>query len=379
VSGTNYTARITTGAKDLAGNALAADKVWSFTGATTDVTAPTVTFTTPADGDIGVILGKKIYATFDEAMDPATIDATTFTLALTATPAVHLAGTVSYIGMSAIFTPNALLTTTANYTATITTGAKDLGGNPLVVPAVGLGVKPNPWTFTTTATPGAGPVDLGTAADFAILTKTGITNVPPSVITLGNVGTSPISGAAIAGLTCAEVNAGAGIIYTVDNGTGPAPCSIWDATRLTTAVSDMETAYTAAAGRTGPDGTELYAGNLTGQTIPPGLYKWGTGVSVDAAGTVTLAGNATDVWIFQISGDITMNSGSSVALTGGAVPKNVFWQVGGPTGVFFNTGVAFQGIVLAQKAINLTTGATVNGRLLSQTEVTLQSNTITAP
>ena len=99
-------------------------------------------------------------------------------------------------------------------------------------------------SFTTGAVRAAGPapVNLGTSGNYVILSKSGITDVPASAVT-GDVGTSPITGAAITGLTCTEVT---GTIYTVD-AAGPAPCSVMHPTRLTKAVSDMEAAYTDAA------------------------------------------------------------------------------------------------------------------------------------
>ncbi|MDB6076148.1 MAG: hypothetical protein JWO89_3788, partial [Verrucomicrobiaceae bacterium] len=116
------------------------------------------------------------------------------------------------------------------------------------------------------ASKGPLPVALGLAGDFVILSKSGITDVASSAIT-GDIGTSPITGAAI-GVTCAEVT---GNIYTVD-ATGPA-CRIQDENKLTVAVGDMQTAYTDAAGRTLPDFTELGAGDISGMTLVPGLYK----------------------------------------------------------------------------------------------------------
>ncbi len=195
--------------------------------------------------------------------------------------------------------------------------------------------------------------------------------IPTSAIT-GNIGTSPITGAAIAGLGCPEVT---GTIYTVD-AAGPA-CRVTDPSSLTTNVGDMEIAYTDAAGRTTPDATELGAGEIGGLTIVPGLYKWSSGVLITT--DVTLSGGANDVWIFQIAGDITQANGKNVNLIGGAQAKNVFWQVGGGTGVAIGTTARFEGTILAVKAINLNTGATVNGRLLAQTEVTLQQNTVVKP
>jgi len=143
------------------------------------------------------------------------------------------------------------------------------------------------------------------------------------------------------------------------------------------AVLDMGLAYTDAAGRTTPDFTELHAGDLSGKTLVPGLYKWGTNVLINT--DVTLSGGENDVWIFQVANNVTLASAKSVILEGGALAKNVFWQVGGGVGVALGTNSTFNGIVLAEKGITVNTGATVNGRLLSQTAVTLDQNTVTQP
>jgi hypothetical protein len=213
------------------------------------------------------------------------------------------------------------------------------------------------------------PVDLGTAGTFAILTKTGVTNVPASAIT-GDVGTSPITGAALL-LPCGEVS---GKVYTVD-AAGPLPCVITDATFLTGAVSDMEFAYDDAAGRSSPDFTELGAGEIGGLTLSPGLYKWGTDVLITS--DVTLSGGPNDVWIFQVAGRLNQANATRVTLAGGARPKNIFWQVAGA--VTLGTTAHFEGIVLAKTMIAVNTGASVNGRLLAQTAVTLQMNAVTQP
>jgi hypothetical protein len=214
------------------------------------------------------------------------------------------------------------------------------------------------------------PVKLGSAMTFALLSKTGITNVYASVIT-GDVGASPITGAAI-GLSCGEI--AAGILYTVDYA-GPLPCSVTAATLLTAAVSDMEAAYTDAAGRVLPDFTELGSGEIGGKTLVPGLYKWGTDVKIST--DVTLAGGPTDVWIFQVAGGIHQASATRVTLTGGALAKNVFWQAAGAVSI--GTTAHFQGVMLAKTMVAVKTGASVNGRLLAQTAVTLEKNTITQP
>jgi hypothetical protein len=213
------------------------------------------------------------------------------------------------------------------------------------------------------------PVNLGKAGTFVILSKTGITDVPASVVK-GDVGVSPITGAALL-LKCTKVS---GKVFSVD-AAGPLPCKVTDATNLTAAVSDMEFAYTDAAGRTSPDFTELGAGEIGGLTLAPGLYKWGTGVSISK--NVTLSGGPNDVWIFQVAGKFTQANATRVTLAGGALAKNIFWQVAGV--VTIGTTAHFEGVILAKTMIAVNTGASVNGRLFAQTAVTLQMNAITQP
>jgi len=145
---------------------------------------------------------------------------------------------------------------------------------------------------------------------------------------------------------------------------------------LTTAIGDMEIAYTDAAGRTNPNYTELYSGDLTGQTLIPGLYKWSTGVLISAAG-VTIAGGVNDIWIFQISQNLTVADGAIITLSGGAKPYNIFWQVAGQTTI--GTTAQFKGIILCQTLISLNTNASLNGRLLAQTAVTTDGNNVVEP
>jgi hypothetical protein len=223
--------------------------------------------------------------------------------------------------------------------------------------------------FTRIGARGPAPVTLGLAGRFVILSKSGITNVPTSAIT-GDIGTSPITGAAITGLGCGEVT---GTIYTVD-AAGP-PCRVIRPARLTTAVHDMVAAYKDAAGRLHPKATELGAGQIGGLTITPGLYKWSSGVLITT--DVTLNGGPNDVWIFQIAGSLREASGMRVHLQGGAVARNVFWQVAGVVAI--GTTAHFKGIILAKRNISLKTGAVITGRLLAQTAVTLSKNRVTQP
>lgn len=211
-------------------------------------------------------------------------------------------------------------------------------------------------------------IDLGVAGNFAILSKTGITSVYKSTIT-GDIGTSPITGAAMV-VSCGEVT---GNVFSVD-AAGPA-CKTTSATMLTAAIGDMQTAYTDAAGRINPDFLNLGAGTIGGLTLTPGLYKWTSSVNIPT--DIAIAGGPNDVWIFQVSGTLIMGSAVRVTLSGGAQAKNIYWQVAGA--VTFGTTSHFEGIILGQTGINLQTGASINGRLLAQTAVTLQMSTVTQP
>jgi hypothetical protein len=212
-------------------------------------------------------------------------------------------------------------------------------------------------------------VNLGVAGDFVILSKTGITDVYKSTVT-GDIGASPITGAAVL-LSCAEVK---GTIYTVD-AAGPLPSSVTSPTRLTTAVGDMQAAYTDAAGRINPDFLNLGAGSIGGLTLTPGLYTWTSSLNIPT--DVALSGGPNDVFIFQVSGTLKMSAAKNITLLGGVQAKNVFWQVAGA--VTIGTTSHFEGNILGMTGINLQTGASINGRMLAQTAVTLQMNTVTMP
>lgn len=375
-AGLVYTAAITTGVRDVAGNAMAAAKTWSFTaGATADNTAPTVSSTTPAAAAVEIALNANVTATFSEAMDPLTITTTTFTLKQGTTP---VAGAVSYVGTSATFNPDTNLAAGLVYTATITTGVKDLAGNAMAATKT--------WSFTTGAVLAAGPkpVILGTAGNYAILAKAAITTTGTTAVT-GDLGVSPAAASVITGFTltldpatrCFSTTTPAtlvtGKVYAADYDT--AGCTT--PADLTTAVLNMEAAYTDAAGRTATSAatTNVGAGTLADLTLAPGVYEWGSSVNITT--NLTLHGAASDVWIFKVTGTLDMASGKSVNLTGGALPRNVFWQVA--DAVTIGTGAHFEGIVLGQTNIVMTTGATINGRLLAQTEVTLDATRVTQP
>jgi len=221
----------------------------------------------------------------------------------------------------------------------------------------------------------AGPttVSLGTAGNFAVLAGSGITDVPASSIT-GNVGLSPTTGAGITGLTCTEV---AGTIYSVDAG-GPLPCRVTNPALLTTAKSDLTTAYGDAAGRT-PITTFGAADNqLGGKTLVPGVYAFGHAATANLIGNLTLTGDGNSVWIFQASSDLVFAGSSTVHFSGGAQACNVFWQV--TSSATLGTSSSISGTILALTSITAAHGASINGRLLAQNgAVTLDDNSIVRP
>ena len=352
---TTYTATITTGISEACHHChcchLASDFAWSFTtGATADTTAPTVISTNPADAATDVAINKKIAATFSEALDPATITAASFTV--TGPGATPVAGTVTYaaVGTTATFTPAGDLALDTTFTATLTTGIRDLAGNALASDFV--------WSFTTGTEEAQAPVPLGSANAFAVLAGSTVTNTGPTILN-GDLGVSP--GTAVAGFPPGTVN---GTIHAADPIAAQAKL-------------DLTTAYDDAAGRsTGPI---TVSGNLGGLTLAPGLYKSTSSLEI-SSGDLTLdaQGDAEGVFIFQMASTLTTTVGRQAILSGGAKASNVFWQVG--SSATLGTNSVFQGNILADQSITLNTGATLNGRALTRIgAVTLDTNPITTP
>jgi len=221
---------------------------------------------------------------------------------------------------------------------------------------------------------GPAAVLLGTAGNYAILAKTAVSSVPASIIT-GNVGLSPAATSFITGFSLTMVGTLSATSPQVTGSLYGADMTPPTNTNLTTAVSNMEAAYTDAAGRPTPDFLNLGGGNIGGLTLVPGLYKWGSSVTIPA--DVTIAGGPNDVWIFQMSGNLDISASKHVTLSGGALANHIFWQAAGD--VTLQSGAVFQGNILSQSAIILQTGATLNGRALAQTRVSLDHATVTKP
>ncbi len=364
---TEYVVTVSDAVKDTAGNLLESTS-WSFTtGNGIDTGIPTVVQVYPADAASGLEINTIVEAFFSEGMDIATINTSNFTLTNGATV---VGGTVTYnvLEKKAIFAPATNLAYGTVYTATVKTGAKDTSGNALAADEV--------WSFTTIASAdvnGPAPVHLGTAANFVILAKTAITTVPDSAIT-GDIGLSPAAESYMTGFSQTKATGYStslqvdGFMYAADM-TPPTPSN------MTVAIGDMETAYVDAAGRSLSAVNNLGAGTIGGLSFVPGLYHWGSNVLVTT--DITLNGDANDVWIFQSTGNLVVSSGVEILLAGGALAKNVFWQVAGYAQL--GTGSIFRGNILCQTQINVQTGASVSGRLLAQTQVTLQQNAVSYP
>ena len=346
---TLYTATITTGAQDASGNALASNFRWSFTTGSSSCAPPTVISVAPPNAATGICPNTLVSATFSEAMNPTTINTTTFTL--TGPGNTSVAGAVSYVVSSyvATFTPTNPLALNTLYTATITTGAQDLSGDALAANYV--------WTFTTSATACQAAVPLGTACMFGILAATpAVANSGPTIVT-GDVGVWPAS--AITGFPPGTLT---GTEYAGD-------------AVAQTAQGDLTTAYNFAAAAAG--GAILTA-DIGGQTLAPGVYKTTSAQpSLGITGNLTLSGDG--VYIFQIVSTLTTAANNSdVILSGGATAQDVFWQVG--SSATLGTTTTFAGTIMAQASVSLDTGATLNGRALARTgAITLLSNPVNVP
>jgi hypothetical protein len=424
VTGTTYTATITTGAQDLSGNALASNDVWTFTVGAANTTAPTITLTSPVNGATSVPINQAVSATFSKAMNPLSINTTTFTL--TGPSGAAVIGTISYNAATfvATFTPTTNLAANTIYTADITTGATDSTGNPL-----GSGVAPNPWTFTTFGVALPPPVVLNSAAAFGDVGGTaGMTNQGiETVINNGSIGTTAVS-TAVTGFHDTSLAKQAGVwpcIYTettlnvgqVNSGTGnigiytapPPPNGIACPSEGTAATlliaqqaaADTLSAYISMTPASMPGGIAVEScpapqcigsggpGELGGRTLQAGVYKASPGTYAITSSPLTLdgAGNPNATWVFQMSSSLTVGGTApqSVLLENSASCANVFWQVGSAAvingaggGTFCGTVISYSGATTGTAGI--TTITTINGRLLSLIgAVTLVNTVINVP
>lgn len=401
---TLYTAKMTTAAKNMDGSAIAKDSTWTFR--TLNVYSLVVNATN------GTVAKSPNQLTYNSGTN----------VLLTATPLVGF--TFSSWSGDATGTDNPLTVTvngdkniTANFTSNVgnftlnvtaingkvTKNPNQLtypnGTNVILTPVPNAGYVFDSWSgdasgslspktinmngdknvtanFIGGAGTGPGIINLGGAADFTILSKSEITNTGVTSIT-GNIGVSPSAATFITGF---------GLIMNTDNQSSHTPIvsgkvyasdyAVPTPAKLTTAVNDMQTAFTVANGLTTTVIVGLGAGNISGMTLAPGLYKWSTGLLITNAG-VTLSGGPNDTWVFQIAQGMTVANTAIIHLTGGAQAKNIFWITG--TDAVIGSTVDFSGNILSKTLISLNTGAKVTGRLLAQTAVTLNAATVVLP
>jgi hypothetical protein len=371
---TKYDLVITTGAKGVSGNNLIENFLWSFT------TSYGTSTTSGGSSD-------ESSSTSPEAA--ATPVLTTITLT-PATKILNLTSNTQQLTALGFDQNSDLMVTTINYTssndsiATVnSTGFVNAVATGVVNITATSGAISNKSQITVVSSATECPsvsVNLGTAGDFAILAKSGISTTGATEI-IGDLGISPSSATFITGFglvldasnefsTSSLVT---GNVYASDY-FPPTPA------KMTTAVSDMETAYTTTAGLADCV-TELGAGEIGGMTLASGTYKWGTGLLIST--DVTLIGDSDDVWVFEVAGTLGLANAKQVVLSGGAQAKNVYWVVGDVTSLgttsVMNGNILSAAGVPVDEAIVLNTGATLNGRALSQKAVTLDANAVTKP
>ncbi|HET6164097.1 MAG TPA: Ig-like domain-containing protein [Planctomycetota bacterium] len=351
---TSFTAMLTIGVKDLAGNALPAPEVWAFsTGATSDTTPPAVASTNPVDLATAIAIDQAVNATFDEAIDPATLDAASFTVVAPGPIAVTGAVSLDVTNTIATFVPDATLPANTQLTATLTTAVTDLAGNPLAADFV--------FTFTTDAHTGVATVDLASAATFGVMATDSTVEVGTSTVN-GDVAVGSGTGQ---GFAPGDVN---GTIHVADE-------------VVLHAQADLSVAYADAVSRI--LGAKPLAADLSGLTLTAGLHKNSSDVTI-SSGAVTLdaQGDPNAVFLLQVGGALSTGASTQVLLVNGANAANVFWQVGGDATL--GASSTFAGSVLAAQSITVNAGSSADGRLLAgalgaAATVTLDSSVVTVP
>jgi len=384
-----YTLNITTGAMDLTGvNALVPGLIpnpWSWkTAATPESTAPTVTFTNPADLATLVPVDRTINATFSEAMSQATMVTANFTVHETATPLNVVAGTVAYDAANNIasFLPQTSLTPDTDYTVTVSNGAKDLAGNALVVPAVGGLPKPNPWTFRTapaSVPPVALAINLGSAASYGIAARAGMTSSGVTVVN-GDIAlyplatctdsTSTVGGGAAGnctGFTDWADSAGMTVNGSIYWAGGPDDLIAQQVT------NDLNTAWIQGKNKIDTFAADSLGGQLggvgpVGKTIVPGVYTENVlNLATGWVATFDANDDPNAVFIIRVTTSFSdsgiLATPSEIKLARGAQAKNIWFVIGSAASI--GTGTIWNGNILAGGTITISGGSTVTGRLLA--------------
>lgn len=368
-----YTATIKTGATDTLGETLASDYIWTFdTALAADLIAPEVELVSPNPSASGVCSNKGIEATFDSAVNPATVvsPAMNFTV-MTTLEEVNVDGEVTLdpTNMTATFTPDAALTDKIEYTATITTDVEDLAGNNLVVAEI--------WTFTAGTTVCQQTIVLDKTSTYGVLSNTGVTlGGGPNSVTgfrvIGDVGIHPTGECVGCDTTTVDGSIAIGNVPAQD------------------AMVELTAIYNEAIGRTTGVCTLNNSGSLVTNPsaacgggadgiFTPGLYWSASSIAIPAGGTITLdAQNDADaVFIFQSESTIdTIGGDTHIILANQAQAKNVFW-VAKSSATIGGTTSDFVGTVMAQSAITVNEGTEMEGRAFARTAaVTVQDNAV---
>lgn len=219
-------------------------------------------------------------------------------------------------------------------------------------------------------TPLSSMIDLKSASNYTILSQSGITTTGATSIQ-GNIGVGPITAAAMTGFAFTANANGSMSSPLIINGFAYGP-----ATTNVSAIKDMQAAYTYASQLTPASSSVAAGGDISGQTfLKPGIFKYGT--TLLAGGTITLTGNPTDVYIFQIGTGLTVAAGTKIVLVGGLSATNVFWVVG--SAATFGTSADFSGTILAKTLVSLNTGDVYTGKIFAQTAVTMIADKVLQP
>ncbi|MGO4904022.1 Ig-like domain-containing protein [Flavobacterium sp. W20_MBD1_R3] len=382
---TVYTVTVTTGAKSLQGTPLASNYVWSFT----TVPAPTVTSTDPINNQTAVNLNKTLIANFSLAMDPSTLNTTTFTLKQGTTV---IPGVVAYTGgTTASFNPVNALSPGLVYTATITTGAKSAMGVPLANNYV--------WNFTTANSATPSPV-ITSGLFFGVFGgNAGITNQGLLTVVDGAIGTTAAS-SLVTGFT----DGTSGDVYTVtplNNGVvtdgvftdSPAPGNATNAAIALAGLNAARDLYNSISPASMPGGVaNPGAGELGGLTLAPGIYAASSSFTITNGNlTLNANGNPDAKWYFQAPSSLTVGDSmpSSVTfLNGVGNPNNVYWYVGTTAVINYAGGGVMVGNIIANSGVTLSSPANstnpfltvLNGRAISLVaSVTMVNTTINVP
>ena len=388
--GTEYTATITTGAKNLAGIALAANYIWKFT--TVAPLAPTIISTNPINLTTGVVLNKVVTATFSVPMDPSTIIGANYTLKIGTTP---VAGAVTYANSVAYFTPQNDLLPNTEYTATVTTGVKNVAGTAMLNDYV--------WKFTTRAAVAATPLFSSIFGSFG--GNAGITNQGIyTVINNGSIGTTAAS-TLVTGFhdstgdkyTETPLNIGdvKGRIYTdapppvIFGPGGPFGGNAVTMAKAQEGLLAARNFYNSISPANKPGGITLDNDELGGRTLAPGIYKSGSSYNITTLDlTLDAKGDPNAEWIFQVPTALTVGSPSgarSVKLINGALARNVYWYVGTAAVINYAGGGTMVGTILANSGVtlsspgnstNTTVQTVLNGRAISLVSSVTMVNTI---